>query len=422
MAGAYQGVPARDVSGGHHDANDCGKYIIPSCYSMYLLMQANKEFNLSSVKLDIPESGNSMPDILNEVKWELLSMMKFQDADGGLFAQTYSASWTGWKAVMWKKAYRAAAVFCATMATAKREFQPYDPAFADKCWNAAKSAYGWMKANPNYKDDLPNYGDYGPTGSLEEKTLWAACELWVTADAFNLPDKAAYLSDAEAKIKAFKRGYNNGYVQTLTDYWEPENAGLVDYYFHNSSSRNSTLVKTIHDQILTCADQVVSATQGYGRALALAQNRGMVAYPWGGTAYTTWGNHILWAANKISPNAKYTNAALGNIGFIYGRNYFNKSFQSAVGFNPVTKMFYHIGSSLCPGLVIDGINSYGSKGNKWDENGDFTFTEPALNYTAMTAYALGMFVESSPVAKGTAGEPGKATGAAAGQSGAKAGN
>jgi endoglucanase len=132
-------------------------------------------------------------------------------------------------------------------------------------------------------------------------------------------------------------------------------------------------------------------------------------------------NHLLWAANKITQNAKYANAALGNIGFIYGRNYFNKSFQTAVGFNPVTKIFYHHGNSLCPGLVIDGINSNGSKGNVWDENGDYRFTECALNYTSSTAYALAMFLESSPVAKGLAGKPGKTAGAAAGQSKGKAG-
>jgi endoglucanase len=154
----------------------------------------------------------------------------------------------------------------------------------------------------------------------------------------------------------------------------------------------------------------------------------MHIYDWGSCPYTTKCTHILWAANKISPNAKYTNAALGNIGFIYGRNYFGKSFQSAVGFNPVTKIFYHVPNErtggLCwPGLVVDGICSFGAKGNVWKEKdpSPWIYIEPALNYTSMTAYALGMFVDSSPGPKGPVGEPGEVTGGAAGQSGGKAG-
>ncbi len=34
---------------------------------------------------NIPESGNGVPDLLDEVKWELDWLLKMQDSDGGVF-------------------------------------------------------------------------------------------------------------------------------------------------------------------------------------------------------------------------------------------------------------------------------------------------------------------------------------------------
>jgi endoglucanase len=78
MARAGNGVPAMDVTGGHHDANDCNKYVVPASFSSYLLMKACTDFNLSNVKLDIPESPERIPDMMAEARWELISLLKFQ--------------------------------------------------------------------------------------------------------------------------------------------------------------------------------------------------------------------------------------------------------------------------------------------------------------------------------------------------------
>ena len=67
--------------------------------------------------------------------------------------------------------------FCAVTATAKRMLQPYDPKFADQCWNAAVKADAWLNANPAYLvEDNQNYPDFN--GSDLDERLWAACEMW----------------------------------------------------------------------------------------------------------------------------------------------------------------------------------------------------------------------------------------------------
>lgn len=90
----YHGILAnRDLSGGWHDAGDYGKYVgyaypaVNDLLSAYLLKPAFWD----AFSVGIPESNNSIPDILDEVKWELDWLLKMQVSgennaalDGGL--------------------------------------------------------------------------------------------------------------------------------------------------------------------------------------------------------------------------------------------------------------------------------------------------------------------------------------------------
>ena len=50
---------------------------------------------VSKLKLDLPESGNGTPDLLNEVRWNLDWMLKMQDADGGVWHKQTSEGFCG---------------------------------------------------------------------------------------------------------------------------------------------------------------------------------------------------------------------------------------------------------------------------------------------------------------------------------------
>lgn len=79
---------ARDVSGGWYDAGDYNKYITfafgPMCNLMETFRMHPAYF---ADNYTIPESGNGIPDILDEVKWEMDFFKRMQDATGthGLF-------------------------------------------------------------------------------------------------------------------------------------------------------------------------------------------------------------------------------------------------------------------------------------------------------------------------------------------------
>lgn len=73
----------RDVSGGWWDAGDLNKYVTFAAKPIHQLLDAYQQNTaIWTDDYSIPESGNGVPDILDEVKWELDWLAKMQNADG----------------------------------------------------------------------------------------------------------------------------------------------------------------------------------------------------------------------------------------------------------------------------------------------------------------------------------------------------
>ncbi len=73
----------RDLGGGWFDAGDTNKYVTFAVQAVHQLLTAY-EANRSAFGDDtaIPESGNAIPDVLDEVRWETDWLKKMQYADG----------------------------------------------------------------------------------------------------------------------------------------------------------------------------------------------------------------------------------------------------------------------------------------------------------------------------------------------------
>ncbi|MEM7103965.1 MAG: glycoside hydrolase family 9 protein [Bacteroidota bacterium] len=73
----------KDLSGGWFDAGDYNKYVTFAYPAVMNLLWAYEENPQAfGDNWDIPESGNGIPDILDEVKWELDWLIKMNNADG----------------------------------------------------------------------------------------------------------------------------------------------------------------------------------------------------------------------------------------------------------------------------------------------------------------------------------------------------
>ena len=132
---------------GWYDAGDYNKYIVNSGISTYTLLAAYEHFPewFGKLPLNLPESGNGLPDLLNEALWNIDWMLSMQDPnDGGVYHKLTNKVFDPMvmpeKAVapryVVQKTTAAALDFAAVMATASRVLKPFDslPPSASQRW------------------------------------------------------------------------------------------------------------------------------------------------------------------------------------------------------------------------------------------------------------------------------------------------
>jgi beta-xylosidase len=197
---------------GWYDAGDYNKYIVNSGITTYTLLAAWEHFpqHFRKQSLNIPESGNPLPDVLDEALWNLEWMLAMQDpADGGVYHKLTDKGFdgavmphqTGNARYVVQKTTAAALNFAAVMATASRVFQPFErelPGLSARMRAAAERAWQWARANPAVIYRQPpdvKTGGYDDD-KLADEFAWAAAELYISTrdDAYLAamqPDKVA---------------------------------------------------------------------------------------------------------------------------------------------------------------------------------------------------------------------------------------
>jgi hypothetical protein len=150
---------ARDMSGGWFDAGDTNKYTTFAAKPVHQLLCAYAQ-NPGAFTDDfgIPESGNGIPDLLDEVRWELDWLVRMQNQDGGAHIkigaiQYVSASPPSSDAIpryyapVCSSATISVAGMFAHAALVLRDF-PSLAGYAGELQSRAVSAWQWYHANP----------------------------------------------------------------------------------------------------------------------------------------------------------------------------------------------------------------------------------------------------------------------------------
>ncbi len=156
----------RDLQGGWMDAGDFNKYVTFVERPIHQLLRTYEENpHLFTDDFNIPESGNGIPDILDEVKWELDWVMKMQDMDdGGVFIKMgnidHSFDYktlpsndkrTRYYGPKCSSSTICAAGFFAHAALVYSEFPEFS-SFVSELELRAEMAYDHYQANPKYTD------------------------------------------------------------------------------------------------------------------------------------------------------------------------------------------------------------------------------------------------------------------------------
>ncbi len=84
-----------DLSGGWHDAGDYNKYVWTPLerHPQPAPGLGAQPGVFADGDLDIPESGNGIPDMLDEVEWALDWLLKMQLPDGSVLSQMHVDGW-----------------------------------------------------------------------------------------------------------------------------------------------------------------------------------------------------------------------------------------------------------------------------------------------------------------------------------------
>ena len=393
----------RDGTGGWHDAGDYGKYIVNAGITVANLFLAWDHFGdrFNDMNFSLPQSESEFPEFLREIKWETDWMLKmsYPDESGRVSHKLTRTSFSpiimpeedDAKRYFTEWSSTATADFAAVMAMAARYFGPYDQGYAQKCLQAAKNSYDYLKQHPGYKGW--KQGDFS-TGAYSSKDrddrLWAAAEMWeTTGDEKYLKDFENQVQEKFPLSRYDDKDLAGSKVDKVWDWSSVRNLGVFTYALSVRKGRNPRLLNQIKKDIITVADKIVEDAENdiYDRPLG-------DEYYWGCNGTIARQVINLQVANMISGDEKYMDTALDAISHILGRNYYNRSYVTGIGINPPKAP--HSRRSMAddiedpwPGYLVGGGHS--AKGWK-DEAESYQTNEIAINWQAALVYALSGFV------------------------------
>ncbi|MCE6991743.1 glycoside hydrolase family 9 protein [Dyadobacter sp. CY323] len=172
------------------DAGDYGRYVPTAASALFTLFTAFEIYPLKfpDNHLNIPESNNNIPDLLDELKYETDWLKQMQAPDGGVYFRVTPATWSpglpgeeNSTLFVSEKTTQSTALFAAAMAMAYRNFKPYFPVYANSCLAQAKLAWQFLNAHQTASAPVNVPGiSAGPYPDPEDRDnrAWAAAELY----------------------------------------------------------------------------------------------------------------------------------------------------------------------------------------------------------------------------------------------------
>ena len=367
---------------GWYDAGDYNKYIVNSGISTYTLLACYEHFSTyyDTLSLNIPESSNTVPDVLDEALYNVRWMLSMQDPnDGGVYHKLTNANFDG--DVMPNQATSTRYVvqtstgatldFAAVMAQSARiyaQFPTQFPQLADSCLRAAKKAYEWAILNPSIKyvqstmtSPAINTGEYGDY-SFTDEFNWAASELFTTTQLMQ------YYDDINLTTGADLQGWQN--VNTLGWISIAHNRVLLGDKIDTTAIKNKII------GLATAYRNEAMTNSAYGVAMgAYSWNFG-----WGSNSSAANQAMILIQAFNYTKDSSYLKAATSNVDYLLGRNAVNYSFVTGYGFLSSNHPHHRVSQAdgvnpAVPGLLVGGPNP-----GQQDNCAGYPSSQPALSY------------------------------------------
>lgn len=332
--------------GGHFDAGDWDRRINHLWYARTAAqLVMNFPDSMASSEFNIPESGDAIPDLLDEALWSIDLYRRMQTADGGIrggieateHPPQNSASWVDDLAVI---AYEpdpfSSYIYVGAAAEMATALRPYDPARSEELLDSARAAMAWAEAQPPEAE--------GADIVAGQRNVAAAALLLATGDANwhdLFVDTATFLDEAEPYMSCHSHTRCDAawlYLQADESFTDPAiRANLTDRFVRSA------------DATLTAADSTSYGWTTENPFLPLIWGLGSSGAP-----HTSG----LMKAYLLTDDDRYRNAALRSAGFSLGANPQNRVLITGIGEEPVRSPqindVKHGGLPVWPGTPMYG--------------------------------------------------------------------
>lgn len=378
------------AGGGWYDAGDYNKYVVNSGITMGTLLDAMEDFSayFDTLKVNIPPvpgAAGGIPDLLNEVVYNLRWMLLMQDpADGGVYHKCTNAAFDGMvmpgvtKAPRYvvQKGTAATLDLAAVTAQAARILAGFTrelPGLADSCRQAAIHAWQWAGRYPDsvYDQDAINRkfkpaittGAYGDRFFNDER-FWAASELLATTGDERYVAPIRQYAGISVSLPSW------AYVSMMGDYT------LLRYGARMPAVLQPTL-DSIRQGLMIMANNYVKGMAGTAFHTVMGEEKR--DFVWGSNSIAANEGMLLINAWMQRHDQRYLDAALSNLDYLLGRNAVDMSFVTGMGSR--SPMHPHHRPSIADGIVspIPGLLVGGPNPGRQDQQ-TYAYTEPETAY------------------------------------------
>ena len=292
----------KDLSGGWWDAGDYNKYTNwHARYLIQLLQSYNENPTAFFDDYNIPESGNGIPDIFDEVKWGMDWLIKMQNDDGSVLSIVgYDKTYTGAK----RPSLYTAACSYGTASTSASLSGAAAFAYGAMAWKAlgtslnkpelttyatdlqsrAVKAFTWATANPavTFKNTEHNLG--GGEQELDASKL-PALKLLAAVYLFAATGDATYKTFFDANYTS-SMDFSGSQLGSYVGPW--------DNYYYDAALTYATLSGAT-------ASVARDIKTGYAKGMTTYSDN-MPAHKSNKDGYGAYMNQYTWGSNQVKAN------------------------------------------------------------------------------------------------------------------------
>lgn len=378
-----------NARGGWYDAGDHGKYVVNGGISVWTLLNLYETLPdaIGDGDLNIPESGNGVSDLLDEVRWQMEFMLSMQVPAGQPLAGMvhHKLHDLQWEPIpyapptevdndndhtndnigryVYKPTTAATLNLAATAAQCARIWRGIDDAFAQRCLGAAVTA--WEAANDHPEEYIGNTpgsggGNYSfeEDGSIEDEFFWAAAELFITSNGLPYLEfmrQSPYFAAGDFPFTGLQDGILS-----------PMNWGRVDVLGTLSLLSAPNLLTEsdrlrLESLVIATANRYVFQIMNEGYRVPLSVD----GYTWGSNSLVLNNAIVMAHAHRLTGETRYLHAVMESMDYLLGRNALSFSFVSGYGANAMTNPHHRFWANQDfagfppppPGVIAGGPNN-----------------------------------------------------------------